>query len=269
MSPYYYKNIKLITDNAYSSVPLALELLKKKVYLTGTLRSNRLFLPKEVSKPPRLNRGQYIMFQAQNYRQLSVVVWKDTKECRFISTHVSPLKESFALRRVARNHERYPQPLVAHVYAQHFTAVDRSNQHRQYYNIGPRSRKYWKYLWYYLLQTTIVNAWALYEASNIPHNKKSYSQLDFRLDLAKELINGFTCRKQSLPNRKLIISGPNAPPPVDLAGHKCERLSAKSTKLCTMHKKFTSQKKRTVFGCKKCGNITLCKSCFLLVHNKN
>jgi len=45
---YLEKRRTIVTDNFYTSVPLAKQLLNKKTHLVGTLRKNRRYLPKEV-----------------------------------------------------------------------------------------------------------------------------------------------------------------------------------------------------------------------------
>ena len=64
-----------------------------------------------------------------------------------------------------------------------------------YYNIGRRSRKWWKRCFAYLVECALLNAFIL---NNITfpslYNRRGRSKRDFlafRLDVAKQLIGGF------------------------------------------------------------------------------
>lgn len=46
MAPYLNKGQLLVTDNFYTSVPLAERLLRKRTYLLGTVRANQKNIPK-------------------------------------------------------------------------------------------------------------------------------------------------------------------------------------------------------------------------------
>lgn len=63
----------VITDNWYTSVPLALYLQKQKTDFCGTLRKNKKFLPKEVVNF-KLQRGKSVARQAGN---ITVLKWHD------------------------------------------------------------------------------------------------------------------------------------------------------------------------------------------------
>ena len=54
------KGHRLYTDNYYTSVDLALSLMDKQIGLTGTIRSNRKKLPKEVLKKKTLKEDRYL-----------------------------------------------------------------------------------------------------------------------------------------------------------------------------------------------------------------
>lgn len=55
----------LFADNFYSSIPLALKLLEKKIYYTGTLRENRKFIPKALKDYPLARKGDCVSLQRE------------------------------------------------------------------------------------------------------------------------------------------------------------------------------------------------------------
>ena len=70
-------------------------------------------------------------------------------------------------------------------------SVDLNDQLRGYYAIGTKSRKWWRYLFWFCVDVSIVNAFIL-ERKAINH--PSMTQLDFRVELAKDLIGEFSSR---------------------------------------------------------------------------
>ena len=85
--------------------------------------------------------------------------------------------------------------------------VDHADQLRMQYTCARKSRKYWKYIYYFLLDICIVNAFLLMKMSpnHVLASKtgrvKQREQLDFRRKLATQLIGQNRAnRKRSLPN---------------------------------------------------------------------
>jgi hypothetical protein len=72
----------LVTDNYYTSLPLAYELLKNNTHLIGTLRSNRVELP-EVMKA-KLKKGQ--ITGKENNDGIVVAKWHDKRDVFMMST---------------------------------------------------------------------------------------------------------------------------------------------------------------------------------------
>ena len=78
--------------------------------------------------------------------------------------------------------------------------VDRGDQWRKYYNIGRRSKKWWKRLFGYSIEVSLLNAFVL-DASVRPaeharHGRGNRDFLTFRLEVANELIAGFSSRQR-------------------------------------------------------------------------
>ncbi|CAG5041429.1 unnamed protein product [Parnassius apollo] len=73
----------LVTDNWYTSLELANELLDKDTHLVGTLRKNRRGLPKAVVDS-KLKPGEVIAME--NERGICVLKWKDKRDVLMLST---------------------------------------------------------------------------------------------------------------------------------------------------------------------------------------
>lgn len=72
----------VITDNFYTSIPLAQEL--RKTHTVGTLRKNRKGVPKEITLQ-KLKKGE--ICGSENEEGIVVGKWKDKREVYFLSTY--------------------------------------------------------------------------------------------------------------------------------------------------------------------------------------
>ncbi|CAI9721083.1 Hypothetical predicted protein [Octopus vulgaris] len=74
--------------------------------------------------------------------------------------------------------------------------VGKSDQYRAYYPVGRPGKKWWRYILWFLVNLTIVNAHIVYVKSHkVPPPPKDYDHLKFRVDIASQLREGFSSRK--------------------------------------------------------------------------
>lgn len=165
-------------DNLFTSIPLACDLLRDKTYLCGTIHSNRHGFPSMLS-PTRadvkaLRKGELKFCRRGN---LVASVWKDTKLVCFLSTQLNPVGVD-VVNRKRRDGTiiQVPTVPVAVDYNKIMGGVDQSDQQRQYYAVGRKSRKWWRYLMWFLVDVSIVNAHILESQAA---NHRSRSQLKF------------------------------------------------------------------------------------------
>ena len=71
--------------------------------------------------------------------------------------------------------------------------VDQANQLHSYYYTGRQSRRWYQYVFWFLFNVCICNAHIL---ESIHRGRQKRKQLQFRMALAKELIDGFLQRKR-------------------------------------------------------------------------
>lgn len=86
------------TDNWYTSLDLANELISKDTHLVGTLRKNRKGLPKNVVEA-KLGKGESIAME--NERGICVLKWKDKRDVLMLSTKHS--KGSSTIRKKGKD----------------------------------------------------------------------------------------------------------------------------------------------------------------------
>lgn len=56
------RGLHLFTDRYYTSVELAKEIYAKGIHLTGTINRNRVSVPPEIKKKPKLKKGEILTF---------------------------------------------------------------------------------------------------------------------------------------------------------------------------------------------------------------
>ena len=234
---------KLYVDNYYTSPYLFLTLYLKGTYACGTARTNRKAYPPalayEKSKANEPKRGFY------NYRSngpLMACVWKDKRAVNFLTT----IHHATSDASVTKYKQKENCPPCLPDYQEFMGGVDLSDQRMAYYNVGRRSRKWWKKIFSYILEACSQNAYVLKIYGQGDKKEKKPSFLNFRLELASELIGDY--RKGSKSGR------PRSKTPVD----------GRSDKNIT-HLPFVADdqrpcvycRERTKFRCSSC-NVALC-----------
>ena len=197
------KSYHIYMDNFFSSVSLYRDLLSEMIYCTGTLRSNRRNFPpdlKDVAKRGLAHRGALKFRQDGN---VSVCVWQDTRPVTFMSSYHSPAHTtSVARKRVDGSTINVECPVSIINYNKYMGGVDRGDQLRQYYHVHVKSRKSYKYIFWYLFEVCVLNSFILsrYSSCNIPNS----TYISFRDRLATELIGKYNVRRRHFITKTVI-----------------------------------------------------------------
>lgn len=170
----------IITDNFYTSIVLANELLAKNTNLIGTLRSNRVKLS-EVTKA-KLLPGQII--GKENSNGIVVAKWRDKRDVTMLSTcHNLNMVDT---GKKNRKNEVVVKPKIIIDYNAGKAGIDLSDQLSSYSSPVRKSiRWYHKVATEIILGTSIVNALIIYNTKT-PQNKMSITQ--FREALVDQIL---------------------------------------------------------------------------------
>ena len=127
-------------------------------------------------------------------------VWKDTKLVSFLRTQSNPVGDD-RVERKQRDGSIIEVPTVpaAVSYNKKMGGIDLNDQHHKYYSGGRKSRKWWRYILWFLIDVSIVNANILMKEAL---NHLSLSQIYFRLELAKMLTGDYSSRSLSVSDRR-------------------------------------------------------------------
>lgn len=158
----------LITDNYYTSLPLAKSLLASKTHLLGTLRKNRKGLSKEVMNA-QLKRGEIV--GKESTTGLVIGKWKDKRDVPFLSTkHALDIK---ATGKKNRKGEEVKKPSAILEYNAGKDGIDVSDQMASYFSpLRKTIRWYHKLMFEILLNTAVINSLNIYK-----HFKKQNIQI--------------------------------------------------------------------------------------------
>ena len=106
-----------------------------------------------------------------------------------MATNVSPLADDLEVNPGDRAVQK---PAVVDLYNRSMGGVDRVDQLREYYSVGRSCYKWYRYIFWYLIDVSICNAFVLCNYNRLSQGLGKVRQLKFRTSLAKQLIGGFS-----------------------------------------------------------------------------
>ena len=183
-------------DNFFTSVTLLRSLSQNKLYGCGTMRSDRLGFPAQFKpkvKKGLRNRGD---FEVVQYGNLTVYLWQDTKPVIVISSNTNATDKTTVTR---KQHDgstiQIDCPQAICNYNKFMGGVDLNDQIRNYYTYHIKSRKSYRYIFFFLFHLSITNAFILAKQHSSTISVRNIKQ--FRQQLAMELIGTYQSRKRA------------------------------------------------------------------------
>ena len=114
-------------------------------------------------------------------REVTAAAWMDRKMVIIMSTNSQPSAAGTVLRKQKDGiHIHVPCPESIISYNKFMVGVDRGDQLHGYYSCGCKSRKFYKYIFFFLLDIAITNAYILtshYSPSRSFRNIKSFKKV--------------------------------------------------------------------------------------------
>ncbi|CAG2244554.1 Ras GTPase-activating protein-binding protein 1,Ras GTPase-activating protein-binding protein 2 [Mytilus edulis] len=171
-------------DNYYVSPELFTELEVLNTYACGTLRKNRLGVPDALKKTNlKLKRGEVIFRRKEG---LLAVKFHDKRDVHMLST-IHPATVSVLNKNDRRTNNPIVKPTCVVDYCSYMGGVDLSDQINQYYSCLRKTSKWYKKLFFYLLNLCVINSFILYK-KYAPVNKTKKEHNTFRTSIVTALI---------------------------------------------------------------------------------
>ena len=264
------KNHIVYMDNFFSSLPLFDELQQHGIMACGTYRTNRAGLPQDLTDKTTLKqmvRGDCHMRQKGN---TTAVVWMDKKPVYVLSSAHQSTTLSVKRKNQDGSTTEVKCPTSVAEYNRYMGGVDLHDQLKCYYSYDRKSKRWWMRLFFHLLDIAVVNAYILYRHCyklhwHPPLKFKPDKQLAFRTEIIDQLVNHFTCRKQTGPVVTPIVS--LVPSGHDITDLRPHGICAGRCEFCSVGLYKTSGKrKETQYGCPKCKKRLCPVTCWAEFH---
>jgi hypothetical protein len=246
-----FSNRTLYTDNFYTSIPLAEDLLKNDTFLCGTVRTNKKFLPHE--KNLKQKRGE--VYSAENKNKVKYIKWTDKRPVHMLTT-----REDHTCKIVQGPKEKLKPDLIFD-YNNIKKGVDISDQLGSYYTVLRKTIKWYRKIVLELVCTTlVVNAYFLHKR----WGTKKYDVLRFRELIIDSLLGDVKIEEKLEKKTVHCLEKFSKSPRISRKRcHECyKRLSGRKSR------EYAIKKARKVNTfCKSCENQPpMCLKCFKRVH---
>ncbi|XP_048575717.1 piggyBac transposable element-derived protein 4-like [Nematostella vectensis] len=200
LSPLLNQGYHLYCDNFYTSVTLIKDLFLVKTPATGTAAENRRGFPEEM-KNGRKWAGKKERGSMRWHRDGVCLAqqWKDNRPVTILSS-IECANDYVIVSRKVKSREQWTnievrQPMAINNYNSYMNGVDRSDQLMTKNNALSKCRRWWKVLFFHMIDIAVVNSYILFQlhrAQN-PDNTalyrpKKYSVAEFREELVRQLV---------------------------------------------------------------------------------
>ena len=292
LRPLEGKNHEVYMDNYYTGIPLLVELQKKmSIYGTGTVRTNRRGLDKQVtmkkSEEKQLKKEPGIT-RFSSWGNIVYASWFDKRPVHVLSTCHPPIGNDtvqhwFPARRGEKPTtasgkvlKEIPICPIVRNYRLNMGAVDTFDQYRAYIRLEMRTSKFWHVMMWFIVESALVNSFILYkitrENANIP---VELSHLEFRIAVVRALASeweamGCACQPAGVSSPNSMLKRTNAKKArVSFGKESSGRFSANDCHLSNLEDipKREGQKTKTrqlvciYEGCKGRRTTKWCRAC--------
>ena len=157
-----------------------------KTFACGTVRVDRGDFPQDF-KDAHLEKGASKFIKNGS---VLAVHWKDKRDV-FAMSSIHGNGTQLVKRRGDNNDITKPTIIVEIMYInvhKYMNGVDKCDQYLNYYSLGRKAKKWWKKVFYKMVELCIINAMVLYFVAHPDLTKKRQAHKLFRIQLAHELV---------------------------------------------------------------------------------
>ncbi|XP_020603908.1 piggyBac transposable element-derived protein 4-like [Orbicella faveolata] len=168
MGDYENQGYHLYVDNFYSSMTLAKHLFQQGILFTGTILENRKDFPPSLKNGKQWAKGQPRgAMRWERDPPVLAMQWVDNRVVSMICT-ASNANDKVQVKRKKREggawqiNNEVQQPLAFQAYNRYMNAVDRSDQILATHNVQRKCLKWWKAIFFHLIDLAVVNSFILF-----------------------------------------------------------------------------------------------------------
>lgn len=249
-------------DDYYNSYGLAVELLDRKTYCTGTLRINCKDNPVEM-KAISLKQGEN---KSLFLNGVHVGKWRKEGRGKHHVLYISTEHADEMIETITNRGSVVFKPTAIVHYKNFTSGLDLQYQMVEYYPVQRKTLRWYKKVFVHMLQMSLGNAFCLY--NKFSANDK-INLHDFRFKLLKMLLPDRTevNRRNVLKVKHELTKIEKTRARIKTVGSAVIETTEVARKEC---KACRAQKKRvqTIYECKQCeGSPGFCTKCFCLAHS--
>ena len=263
--PYLDQGRHVFTDRYYTSIPLTKALSDRSTAFTGTVMKNRADLPDEIrSKSFKLKDDEIVAYRTD---RLLAMGWRAAQKKPVI------MLSSEEPAKVVTVHNRRGQdvrkPQVVHHYNQSMNGVDIADQCCVYYSFIRKSKKWWRKVFFWLLEVTVVNSYTLHKIVS----PQKLTHLEYRQRTLEALAMRHICSAPprpgpGRPRKRPRQSSSGDPERLNGRPHFLAKRQSRECVVCS--DPASGERHRTLYYCKTCSSQpSLCPdTCFELYHTE-
>ena len=189
---------KLYLDNFFTGIDVMKILRENHVLATGTIRSNRRYLPKDLSLDKQMKRGDS---DARQHDGVFLVKWMDNRSVLLVSTACRPDASSDVERRQKGSQEKVKVlcPDMVKEYNRYMGGVDLMDHKLVSYGLDMRARiKFYFRPFFDLMNIGMNNSYVVWSRLNPTSKMKA---LEFRRHVTRSMIVSFGGRERATYNK--------------------------------------------------------------------
>ena len=206
VSLYLGKGHHVFPDRFYSSIPLVQTLAEQQIYFTSTIMKNRIDLPDAIRARFTLADDTTMQFQCE---RLMVIAWR-AKSKKSPVIMISSARSAEMTEVQNRKGQCVKKPVAVHTYNSSLNGSTACNdQYCTYYSFLRSTLKWWRKMFFYLLECATVNSYILHKEACLGAGAKPLTSLDFRRSVIEDLVQDHLQQSGSHPlaGRPLVVRG--------------------------------------------------------------
>ena len=175
------------------------------------------------------------------------------------------------IRRIAKGNvtEEITKPHMISEYTANMGGVDKADHYCSSYAFIQKSLKWWRKLYFFLLEVAVVNSFILYKIHMESLGQKKLTHRNFRKALCEQLVSDIRVK---LSAKRTVVNEHDVPDRLNGTMHMVNIIQDNRTRDCAVcsDRYGPGGRKTTVYCCETCpGKPGLHpKNCFMLYHSK-